>query len=285
MAKHQASTALELLEGISSAHGESDQGRNFGHWLDAVTRYRGIRRTGLLDIACDAANLSYVLSNIEDKGIDPLAIKAIQDTNPALDLGNLPSGDALTGAINVAKGKYFEYKVVERLNKGERVGDIILPDGYRAILADSVNQPGWDVKIIDTEGRVSDYLQLKATDSISYVRDALERYPDIRILATDEVADQVLDEYEVLDSDISDEWLTGVIEQGLLEDEAFMDAFLEAFSPIFPLAVIAGTEGYQLLVNRKDIKVAISECATRGSKSLASQATRDASWRILQTSS
>lgn len=201
-----------------------------------------------------------------------MAVKAIQDTNPSFDFNDPPTGDALVGAINAAKGKYFEYMVVERLNNGERVGDLVLPPGYKAVLAETVNQPGWDIKIVDPEGRVSEYLQLKATDNISYIKDAIDKYPDIRILTTDEVADQALEDQAILDSDVSDNWLTSNIDEAMLEDELFIDSFLEAFSPLFSIAAIAGTEGFQVLVNRKDLNNALSEGTSRMGKSLTSQA-------------
>jgi hypothetical protein len=272
MTDYQASTALQRLERISNAHACQDRSKSFSYWLEAVARYTGFRKAGLLDIACDAANLMHTIFTAEGGNVDPLALKAIQDTNPSLDLSDLPSGDALLGIINVAKGRYFEYKVVERLNAGERVGDIILPNGFKAVLADSPSQPGWDVMIVDTEGLVSEYLQLKATDSIGYIRDALERYPGIKILATDEVAIRVFDEFEVLESGIGNEWLTQEINQGILDNESFMNSFLEAFSPVFSLAVIAGTEGFQILVNRKELRSSINDCKARAGKSLASQA-------------
>ena len=41
--------------------------------------------------------------------------------------------------------------------------DRSLPDGYNAVLADSLNQPGWDMQIVGPDGATADYLQLKAT--------------------------------------------------------------------------------------------------------------------------
>ena len=42
-----------------------------------------------------------------------------------------------------------------------------------------MTQPGWDMRIVGPDDEVSLYLQLKATDSFSYIKRALQRYPDI----------------------------------------------------------------------------------------------------------
>lgn len=97
------------------------------------------------------------------------------------DVVNRLDTDGLTGFSSAIKGKLFEQQFVDHLNSGN------LPDGYSAVMATSPNQPGFDIKIIDESGAVSDLLQAKATDSVSYVKDALERYPEIDVVTTAEV--------------------------------------------------------------------------------------------------
>ena len=41
---------------------------------------------------------------------------------------------------------------------------------------------------MDPEGQLASYLQLKASDSVSYIHEALSRCPDIPILSTGEVS-------------------------------------------------------------------------------------------------
>jgi hypothetical protein len=60
--------------------------------------------------------------------------------------------DSLTGFISGVKGKLFEQKYVEYLNDGN------LADGYSAILAESVTQPGWDIAIEGSNGEISSVL-------------------------------------------------------------------------------------------------------------------------------
>lgn len=264
-------SVIHELEVIGRRHGHTSTSSKMLSWLDAVNKYSGFHKTGILDIAVTAANLTYNLSTIEPSTYDPLAKRAIIETNPSFDFDNPPVGDQLKGALNAAKGKYFEYTVIERLNNGERVGDVILPEGYQAVMAGSLTQPGWDIKIISPDNSVSEYLQMKATDSISYVRSALEKYPDIRIVATDEVANSLTEEDMVLDSDISDQWLTDAVDATISHQESFLDLFLESFSPVMSLAVIAGTEGLQVMVSRKGVDDALESVLSRAKKNLVSQ--------------
>ena len=90
-------------------------------------------------------------------------------------------GQELTGFLSLVKGKLFELRYAEYLNNGH------LPDGYVAHLAPYANQPGWDLAISGPDGHVADLLQLKAADSVAYVRHALEQYPHIDVVTTDEV--------------------------------------------------------------------------------------------------
>lgn len=265
-------SAIELLRATNKRHNPQDGKPGFVHWLDAVKRYTGFSKTALFDIACDAANISSKTILTEDPEYDPLARQAVLDTNPNFDFSNPPSGEQLQGALNAAKGKYFEYLVVDRLNEGERVGDIVLPRGFKAFIADSMNQPGWDIRIVDPSGQTAEYLQLKATDSLSYVKDAIERYPDIRIVATNEVADTASGAEIVIDSDLSDDWLSGSVQRAMQADDSFADLFAESFFPIMSLAMIACTEGMQVLVSRKSVNDAFASAISRSGKSITSQA-------------
>lgn len=96
------------------------------------------------------------------------------------------SSDELVGLTSGVKGKLFEIELVDHLNSGG------LPDGFHAELAHSATQPGWDIQVTDAHGHVSELLQAKATESASYVKEALERYPDIDVSTTTEVHAQLL---------------------------------------------------------------------------------------------
>ena len=88
---------------------------------------------------------------------------------------------ALAGIVNGVKGKLFEDQYSDWLNHGH------LPDGFHAELAQSPNNPAWDILIKDSHGHAADVLQAKATASIGYVREALAAHPDIDVVTTSEV--------------------------------------------------------------------------------------------------
>lgn len=94
---------------------------------------------------------------------------------------SLSSGDELEGLVNGVKGKLFEMKYVEELNAGG------LPADWHAVLATSATQPGWDLQIFDGHGTMQEVLSAKATEHVSYVNEALHRYPDIDVVTTSEV--------------------------------------------------------------------------------------------------
>ena len=200
-----------------------------------------------------------------------MLLKAIQDTNPTLTEANLFAldGDALQGAVNTAKGKYFEYLVVDSLNQGHQVGPLLLAPGQQALLAESMTQPGWDLRIVDEHDVVVEYLQLKATDSVAYIRSVLERYPDIQILATDEVADSGL----VLDSGITDQDLRAHVEKGVDSvDVSLTESFLDHFHLLLPLAAMALYEGHRLWVRQQSMDGFTLALARRSQRIVVTQA-------------
>ena len=144
------------------------------------------------------------------------------------------------------------------------MGDIHLEPGQEAILADSVTQPGWDLQIINSDGSIAQELQLKATESLSYVKEALERYPDIDVLATDEVGDAA---ENIFSSGFSDEALEKTI-RAPMEDllDGPVEELLETVLPGLPFALIAVGEGRQVLMGRKTFDIAMKEGLSRAVK-------------------
>lgn len=256
---------LQALRKRYASAGEVPPGEAF---YDAFSRYMKANRESLLDITMTVTAAHLTLDG-GTEGVDPLLLKAVYDTNPSLTEPRLLGLDdtALQGAVNTAKGKYFEYLVAEKLNAGEQVGPLLLQDGQRALLAESMTQPGWDIQIVDSDGSVIEYLQLKATDSVGYVRDALERYPDFQILATEEVGDSHL----VLDSGLSDQALReqvgGAVEAA---DASLLESFIDYFNPLLPLAAIATLEGYRVAVGKQSVDSFKLALARRGQRVVAS---------------
>lgn len=92
------------------------------------------------------------------------------------------SNEGLVGLLAGVKGKLFELQLLDHLNAGN------LPEGLEARLAESATQAGWDIQIVDKEtGVVHELLQAKATDSVSYVQQALDKYSDIDVVSATEL--------------------------------------------------------------------------------------------------
>lgn len=251
-----------------------DDESNSADIRDIFLKYLAKRKQALADSLIASANLSL---HIFEGDPDPLALKAIRMTNPNFDpnmIGDY-SEDQLMGIINSAKGKYFELLVADKLNNGEQVGELVLPEGYHAELAESLTQPGWDLAILDPYGNVAEHLQLKATENFGYITEALEKYPDIRIIAADEAADSAPEGYTmVINSDIPDSEITSQIESTInIDNSGFIDKFSDAFHPLIPLAIIAGVEGYRLYTRKQNLKQAIKNGSERLGRSLFSTAT------------
>lgn len=115
----------------------------------------------------------------------------------------------LEGFVSGIKGKLFELQYVKYLN------DEHLPEGFTATIAQSANNPGWDIAIFGADGIVKDTIQAKATESVSYVKEALERYPHIDVVTTSEVYSHLLMQgfaEDVINSGISEDGLETFVE-------------------------------------------------------------------------
>ena len=260
------SSRLSLLASKYARSRDMPAGEAF---QQAFRRFLKANRESLLDITIAAASVQISVGDgLQD--VDPLLLNAIHDTNPTLNETNLFAldGEALQGAVNTAKGKYFEYLVADRLNQGQQVGPLLLEPGQQAVLAESMTQPGWDLRIVDEHGAAAEYLQLKATDSVGYIRAALERYPDIQILATDEVGHSGL----VLDSGISDQTLRAHVGAGVdAVDVSLTESFLDHFNPLLPLAAMALYEGYRLSVGTQSMDAFKLALAVRSQRMVSTQ--------------
>lgn len=240
---------------------------------DAAKRFLRRRRQSLLDITIEACAAQFQIDQPFSE-LDPLLQKAITDTNPTItdhhwfELG----ADERMGAINTAKGKYFEYMVADRLNAGEQVGDVVLDQGQQAVLAESMTQPGWDMQIVDSKGEVVSYLQLKATESSGYIQQTLERYPDIQILSTSEVADNDYSGHIILDSGMSDAKLQEQLGHAIdVADTSITERFADYASPLLPLMAITAMESYKVALGQSSVDQFSEAIAHRGKRLLAAK--------------
>ena len=202
--------------------------------------YRELNRksTTLDSIVLGGETLATLLSSgtISDE-----VINAYEAAYP--DLSNLISfkdkvleldKESLIGFISGVKGKLFEQKYVDYLNNDN------LPDGYAAVLAESATQTGWDIVILGSNGEIASLLQAKATNSVSYVQDALEKYPNIDVVTTDEVYSHLVMSgisENITSSSISNADLVDTLNDSVDATDLTMDYT----PPVFALALIAFT--------------------------------------------
>ncbi|MEZ9921837.1 hypothetical protein AB4342_17030 [Vibrio breoganii] len=111
--------------------------------------------------------------------------------------------DAMSGHVSNIKGIVFEQEVVTALNE----------QGMDAMLFEATNHPVSDIALM-SDGDIAAEVQLKATDSVSYINETLSENSDIPIIVTSEVADS-LDSTMVIDSGIDNAALTDSVSETL----------------------------------------------------------------------
>ena len=90
----------------------------------------------------------------------------------------------MKGIANNVKGIYHELLWVEQYN--------VSHDTTRAEVFGATNHPGSDVRIVDVEsGVVIAEYQLKATDNVAYVNEHQIKYPGIKVIVTNETAENM----------------------------------------------------------------------------------------------
>ena len=125
---------------------------------------------------------------------------------------------ALAGLHSNVKGIYHEFRFVDKENNDG--------DEYIAEIFEATNYPGADVIITNATTGMSQEIQLKATEYLSYVRKHNDRYENIDVFATSEVADN--------NSNISD---SGFTNDGLNKD---VDSVMEGLGDA-PDSVVASS--------------------------------------------
>lgn len=268
MADHQALIAL------SGQYADQGGRARIEDLRALATGYIAARRTSILDAAAIAFTFDAIMSKdaFDVSEVTPEMAEAWSLAYPNVPIESLAgrSTEELAGAISGWKGKLFEVEVVDRLNSGEWVGDLRLESGQTAHIAESATQPGWDIQIRDEDGAVLDAIQLKATESISYVHEALARYPDTPILATHEVADRLGDHPMVMDSGISNDALTDSVNQHVAD--ASSDTLSDGVIGAMPLSLIAITEASKVWSGKQTLDQALESGGERVAKGVVAGA-------------
>ena len=238
----------------------------------AYEKYVIDHQQSILSVAAStmAVNGLFLSDTIDENAITSQMQEAFDLAFPNLEIAQLEKYDAvvLTGIISSWKGKLFEVELRDRLNSGEYIGEIQLGAGQRAELALDPSLPGWDLQILNTDGTVDQVLQAKATESVSYVKEALEKYPDIEIVTSEEVEVATGWAEEIIDSERSDEELEKEI-MAPMKDllDSGLEEFAELISPWLPVVVIAVTEGKKVMVGKQTLQVALNNSLDRAIKS------------------
>tara|TARA_B100000674_G_scaffold491434_1_gene509343 strand:- start:101 stop:1201 length:1101 start_codon:yes stop_codon:yes gene_type:complete len=88
------------------------------------------------------------------------------------------------GFVNGIKGKLFEIKYADYLNQN-------LETGYTASLSSNPINEGWDIKIVGPNDETANLLQLKATTTISHIKNAINNYPEIDVVTLEDLQGQL----------------------------------------------------------------------------------------------
>lgn len=137
------------------------------------------------------------------RGYDELGFASEDEITAYFD--SIKESDVL-GHTNHIKGILFEQEYVESLKAA----------GIAASLFEATNHPGTDVMVFGGMGSVTE-IQLKATDSVSYVTAALQEDPEIAFAVTSEVASQV-GSHLVIDTGIENAALESAVADTLFEE-------------------------------------------------------------------
>ena len=266
--------AYEELKTLAESYPPQERATLF----ELAQEYRSGDERDVLEVAAIAADVSLddVLNLPLEPEANPQFLKAfgLQYRNVSLESLKGASDERLQGLANGAKGKYFEVLVLDRLNAGERVGELELEPGQTARLAESSTQPGWDLRIENVDGSTDELLQLKATESMGYVKRALEEHPDIRVVVPSEVDDAA---DEILGTGISNDQLEGITraqidEEGESRLEDLADHAAEGVVDSIPFVSMVTTgviEGRNVLTGRSTLRESLRRGAKRTGRAAA----------------
>lgn len=130
--------------------------------------------------------------------------------------------EAVRGHLSNIKGMLFEKEYV----------DVLAEAGVEAAMFDATNHPLTDLMIFGGLDDISE-MQLKSTDSVSYVTSAMAGDPDTVFAVTSEVAAEIGGD-AVIDTGIENSALEAIVE------ETLFDEFVNPFSAFSILRFLIG---------------------------------------------
>ena len=259
--------AFDEIKGIASSYRRASRS-SMNELRDMYSRRNEREALELAAIAADVAIDDLINLGLEPDE-NPLLREAFERQYPNLSIDSLQDGGE--NLVNGLKGKYFEFLVRDRLNDGGSVGGLTLGEGETAVLAELPNQPGWDVQILDRLGKPVELLQVKASESLGYIKQALETNPDIRVVVPEGVGQAIPNTLQM--EDVSNSELTNDASRQLEEwSESDMlnvvhhgaEFVLDAV-PIVSIGLTAVVEGQRVLTGRSTL----NQAAKRGGLKIA----------------
>jgi hypothetical protein len=232
-----------------------------------------IQELALLDCFASALSLGLIFkeNGVDFNAITPKMEEAFNLQYPNLEINDLINynDDQLQGIISGWKGKLFEVNLRDGLNNGENIGGIKLDFNQTAELVSNPTNEGFDLVILDDDtGQIVDELQAKATNSVSYIRETIEKYPDYEIITTEEAANELGSSFDsvteingvnIYNSGVTNDELTSEIKKPFDSD---VDIF--AFSFIL-IPVIRN--GHKYLAGRYTVEKAVTSITSDVTKS------------------
>ena len=230
-----------------------------------------------LELAAIAADVA--IDDLINLGLEPDENPLLREAfeiaypNPNLSIDSLQDSGSeyAEKLVNGLKGKYFEILVLNRLNDGGSVGGLTLGEGETAVLAQLANQQGWDIQILDGSGEPVELLQVKASESLGYIKQALETNPNIRVVVPEGVGETIPNTLQmegVSNSELTNDagrQLQEWSESDLLNAVHHGAEFALDAVPIVSIGLTAVLEGQRVLTGRSTL----NEAAKRGGLRIA----------------
>lgn len=270
----------DVAKGYIAKYGEGTQPGS--RLRELYVRYVKRREEAILDATAAASSLSVGLLLSDPSALTPQMEEAFHRTYDDADLQATLTEwqelapDVMSGHLSQWKGAYFEVIVRDDLMNGKQFGDVSLTEGQRVELG-AFRQEGWDLQIINADGSPDLELQAKAVGTLGPIKEHLQTYPDIQVIATQEAADGAANQFdsEVINSQVSNDSLNTQLKAGM--DEELTSGFEEMVDVLLPgsgipLAIITIGETAKVVMGRSTFQQAMTNGVQRTVKTSAAMA-------------
>jgi hypothetical protein len=168
------------------------------------------------------------------------------------------SPEQLQGFINGVKGKLFEIDYTKWLNDGH------LPAGYHADLASHANNPAWDVIVRDAHGSTDNLIQVKASEGVQYVHQAIQLHPSIDVAVPHDVYEQLIRHPELASHILDSGETLGYLNHHLVDATSLAADALHFHFPYVALVFAMGQNYYYYRTGKRPLAIALNDIIERG---------------------